>query len=390
MTTMGKKRKKTAGNKRIRSKTTDKVQSLLAEINSLQAQVDEQATDLERFTERDLPEFTQWLETNHSAERKALEEILHETEILTASFEEAEFAHSMGEFRTEAEAVVAIEEEIRKEFTRQKEEVEAAAVSGKPPEGVIDVLFESFLMEVKGIDPDELDGETYDRYRADFAATFDHVEEGNRAAFEKAILRLAASDNDEDHAAAKVVFRRLVRRLHPDHHLDFGEFEKSLWNEAMKCYEIFDTEGLETIELRLQIHLREPFSPAQTPALRRYRDYLTERFEDILDSLEDARIHPGWEFSLKKKTKAFLKSLQRELEGAIAEATERLKSLKTLFNLAKKSVPARKTRSPKKKQAAKKEPTSKKKAPAKKAPANQAGRKTRTEEPATMQDEFPF
>lgn len=382
---MGKKRKKTAGDKRIRSKTTDKVQSLLAEINSLQAQVDGQTTDLERFTERDLPEFTQWLETNHSEKRKTLEEILHETEILSASFEEAEFAYSMGDFRTHAEAVVAFEEGIREEFTRQKEEAEAAAVSGKPPEGVIDELFESFLMEVKGLDPDALDGETYDRYRADFAATFDHVEEGNRAAFEKAILRLAASDNDEDHAAAKVVFRRLVRRLHPDHHLDFGEFEKSLWNEAMKCYEIFDTEGLETIELRLQIHLREPFSPAQTPALRRYRDYLKERFEDILDSLEDARIHPGWEFSLKKKTKAFLKSLQRELEGAIAEATKRLNSLKTLFNLVKSSVPARRTRSPKKKQSAKKSPAAKKKAPAKK-----AGRKPRTEEPATMQGEFPF
>lgn len=387
---MGKKRKKSEGNKRIRSKTTNKLQSLLTEITSLQARVEDHRTDLERFTERDLPEFTQWLETNHSEKRKTLEEILHETEILSASLEEAEFAYSMGEFRTHAEAVVAFEEEIRKEFTSQKEKAEAAAVSGKPPEDVVDILFESFLSEMKGIDPDELDGETYDRYRAEFVATFEHVEEGNRAAFEKALLRLAASDNEDDHAAAKVVFRRLVRRLHPDHHLDFGEFEKSLWNEAMKCYEIFDTEGLEHIELRLQIHLREEFSPAQTPSLRRYRDRLKERLEDILDALEDARIHPGWEFSLKKKTKALLKSLQRELEGAIVEATDCLRALKTLFNEAKRSVPARRTRRPKKKQAAKKSSAPKKKAPAGKTSPKQAGQAPGTGEPDWMQGEFPF
>lgn len=383
---MGKKRKKSDGKKRIRSKTTDKLQALLSEITSLQARVVEQSIDLERFREGDLPQFTQWLETNHSEERKMLEELLKETEILSVAIDEAEFAYSMGEFRTQAEAIVAVEKEIRKEFTRLDEVAEAAEASGKPPEEVVDMLFESFLSEVKGIDPDELDGETYDRYRADFAATFDHVEEGNRAAFEKAILRLAVSDNDEDHAAAKVVFRRLVRRLHPDHHHDFGDFEKSLWNEAMKCYEIFDTTGLETIELRLQIHLRETFSPAQTPALRRYRDHLEEKLEDIRDSLEVARTHPGWEFSLRKKTKAFLKSMHRELDQAIFDATERLKSLKTLFDLAKRTAPKKKTPRPKKKQFARKSPTSRKSAPAKKQP----GRSPRAEEPAWRQSEFPF
>jgi hypothetical protein len=384
--TMGKKRKKPDGKKKIRSKTTDKLHALLSEITSLQARVVEQSTDLERFREGDLPQFTQWLETNHSEERKMLEELLKETEILSVAIDEAEFAYSMGEFRTQAEAIVAVEKEIRKEFTRLDEVAEAAEASGKPPEEVVDILFESFLYEVKGIDPGELDGETYDRYRADFAATFDHVEEGNRAAFEKAILRLAVSDNDEDHAGAKVVFRRLVRRLHPDHHLDFGDFEKSLWNEAMKCYEIFDTAGLETIELRLQIHLRETFSPAQTPALRRYRDRLKEKLEDIRDSLEVARTHPGWEFSLRKKTKAFLKFMHRELEQAIYDTSERLKSLKTLFNLAKRTAPKKKTPKTTKKQAAKKSPTSRKSAPAKKQP----GRSHRTEEPDWTQGEFPF
>ena len=381
---MRKKGKKTAGNKRIRSKTTDKLRALLAEIISLQSREAEQAPELERFTERDLPEFTQWLETNHSEKRKNLTKILNETEILDASFEEAEFAFQTGRFRTEAEAVVAIEKELRREFKNLHEKEEGGSSPRRPPEDLIEAMFESFLSEVKGIDPDELDKETYERYRADFAATFDHVEEGNHAAFEKAILRLAMADTADDQSAAKVVFRRLVRRLHPDHHPDFGEFEKALWNEAMICYELSDAEGLETIELRLQIHLREEFSPAQTPALRRYRDHLEKRLEDTLESLVDARIHPAWEFSLKRKTKAFLKSMQRELEEAILEASLRLEALKAIFNQAKRSAPARKARS------AKRKPAAKKKAPAKKTVPAQPKRQTRAAEPRAVQEEFPF
>ncbi|GEM_PF-1418576 len=381
---MRKKGKKTVGNKRIRSKTTDKLRALLAEITALQVGELEKASELGRFTERDLPEFTQWLETNHSEKRKNLTSILDETEILSASFEEAEFAYETGQFRTEAEAVVAIEKELRREFKDLHEKENGDSSPGRPSEDVVEALFESFLSDVKGIDPDELDKETYERYRADFAATFDHVEEGNRAAFEKAILRLAMADTAEDQSVAKVVFRRLVRRLHPDHHADFGEFEKSLWNEAMICYELSDTEGLETIELRLQIHLREEFSPAQTPALRRYRDHLEMRLDDVLDSLEEARIHPAWEFSLKRKTKAFLKSMQRELEEAILEASLRLKALRNLFNRAKRSMPVRKTRS------AKKKPAPKKKPPAKKSAPMQTARGSSPAEPTSVQEEFPF
>jgi hypothetical protein len=152
----------------------------------------------------------------------------------------------------------------------------------------------------------------------------------------------------------------------------------------MICYELSDTEGLETIELRLQIHLREEFSPAQTPALRRYRDHLEMRLDDVLDSLEEARIHPAWEFSLKRKTKAFLKSMQRELEEAILEASLRLKALRNLFNRAKRSMPVRKTRS------AKKKPAPKKKPPAKKSAPMQTARGSSPAEPTSVQEEFPF
>lgn len=382
---MRKKGKKTAGNKRLGSKTTDKVRALLEEISSLQSRQDEEAKKLERFTERDLPEFTAWLEENHSAKRKKLSEILNETEILQISFEEALYAYDNGKFRSEADAVVAAEKEVRREYEKLAKAEADSSSPGRPPDAVIDALFESFLSEVKGLDPDELDGETYERYRADFSATFDHVREGDRAAFEKAILRLAAADTAEDKSAAKVVFRRLVRRLHPDQHPDFGEFEKALWNEAMICYELSDAEGLETIELRFQIHLREAFSPAQTPALRRYRDQLKSRWLDLENSLGESQLHPAWEFSLKRKTKALLKSMEREFEGAILEAEHRLRNLKSVFNEAKtRATRVRKVRSPKKKTQSKKKPSAKKTTP------RPPTRRTKPPEQRAVQEEFPF
>lgn len=374
-----KKGKKTADRKRIRSKTTDKLQVLLAEVTDMQARETERAAELERFRECDLPKFTQWMDTTHAEKRKRLTAILDEVEILELAFAKAEFAYHKGMFRSEAEAVVATEKGVRDEFTRLEAEEDHSDSDSpsRPPDDVVDLLFEIFLEEVKGIDPDELDPETHDRYRADFEATLDHAAEGDYAAFDTAMARLAASDDEESQSATKTLFRRLVRRLHPDHHPDFGEFEKSLWNEAMKCYEQFDAEGLERIELRLQIHLGQDITPAQTPALRRYRDFLEMQLEDMLDELEEAKSHPGWGFSLRRKTKAFLKSIQEQLDDAISEASFRLRDLKDLFNQAKRSVSQPKSRG------AKKRSVAKKKAPKRKSAA-------RTEAPPLVQEEFPF
>jgi hypothetical protein len=383
-----KKAKKSASQKRTRSKTSDKLRALIVEIAALRVTETECAAEMERFNDRDLPEFNQFLKTNHSEQQKELTALLNEIEIHETTLEEAELACMSGEFRSAEEAIIEIEKEVREDFNHPMqgdEDFDGPAPSGKPPEEVIHFLFESFLEEVKGINPDKLDQETYDRYREDFEATFAHVADGNHAAFEKAMLRLATDDSDSSQSAAKIVFRRLARRLHPDHSSEFGEVEKALWNEAMNCYKVFDTGGLETVEMKLQIHLEETITPAQTPALRRYRDELQWQVESLRDELEWATSHPAWKFSLKRKTKALFKSMQQNIEEAIREAGHRLKVLKTIFKEAKRFTAAKQ----KSRNAQKKAPSKKVARPAKTS-VKSSKRPPMREEFVAVQEEFPF
>jgi hypothetical protein len=199
------------------------------------------------------------------------------------------------------------------------------------------------------------------------------------------MLRLAGDDTDENQSAAKIVFRRLVRRLHPDHHPEFGEEEKALWNEAMACYEGFDTKGLELVEVKLQILQQEEITPSQTPVLRRYRDELKFLVEDMQEELEDAALHPGWKFSIKRKTKAFLRKLEKGFEEALTSGRARLASLTLIFTEAK-SARKQKRKSPGTKRAT---AAKKVKSPAKK--ATKPKKKTPVKESPPMgQEEFPF
>ncbi|MBP6600554.1 MAG: hypothetical protein KA250_02040 [Verrucomicrobiales bacterium] len=401
---MGKPRKtgkKKPDQKRIRTKTSDKLSALLSEVTALEGQEQACTIELKQFHECDYFQFQQWMEENYSEEQKELQKIVRETEIYEEALEVAETAFSLGNFTTFEEALLHVEEEIRKdfeddswsdeEFDRDEEDNEASSDAGRPEEES-DFLFRSFLEEVKGLDPETLDQETRDRYRTQFEASFEHATQGDFEAFAKSMLRLAGEDPQSDQSAAKVVFRRLVRRLHPDHHPEFGEREKALWNQAMACYKEFDTAGLELVELRLCILLEEKITPSQTPILRRYRDRLKFLVEEMRFEIRDATDHPAWNFSIKRKAKASLRKMAKEFNEALTEARERLAELTSLFTDATRATKRRQKRSP-----AKSAPSSKKaKAPAKKAtkPTKKSARRATTaaakQKPSMTQEEFSF
>lgn len=392
---MGKPRKtgkKKPDQKRFRAKTSDKLSALLSEVAALEEQEQACVVKLKQFHERDFLQFQAWLEENYSEDQKQLKKILQETEIYEEALEEAESAFYVGDFNTFEEALVHLEEEVREDLEKDSWLDDDDDFGAGPPKEEVDFLFQSFLEEVKGLDPAALNAETLDRYRAEFETGFEQATKGNFEAFAESILRLAGDDPKSDQSAAKLVFRRLVRRLHPDHHPEFGEREKALWNEAMACYKEFDTDGLEIVELRLCILREEKITPAQTPILRRYRDHLKYNVEDMQDEIEEITHHPAWNFSLKRKVKASLRKMATKFQDALTEAKERLASLKHLFTEAKKATKRRRKRSP-----VKPAPTSKKtKAPARKVakPARKAAKNAPSaaakEKESMTQEEFSF
>ncbi|HQW28930.1 MAG TPA: hypothetical protein PK529_07075, partial [Verrucomicrobiales bacterium] len=68
------------------------MRALIVEIAALRVTETECAAEMERFNDRDLPEFNQFLKTNHSEQQKELTALLKEIEIHETTLEEAELA----------------------------------------------------------------------------------------------------------------------------------------------------------------------------------------------------------------------------------------------------------------------------------------------------------
>jgi hypothetical protein len=321
--------KKAAGAKRMRSSSSEKIRALLERIPVLECREHELIAQLEIFEDRDRPEFDEWLGSEFAAERDELKMIEREREILELAHLAADGGIFFAAPKNPGKAFVKAEQELREEFAAEDAEAEALdnPAGYDPSDELIDEMLDSFLEEVRGLDPNMLDTESYARMREDFVASFEHVKAGNRTAFEKAILRLGVDQSEGNVSEAKSVFRRIVRELHPDRKEEFGEVEKKLWNEAMLLNEARDAEGLKLIEIRIKVHRHQAISPSETPLVRRYQKQLQDRIFLREQALLDAQEHPAWEFSKKKGRKNHLKSLARGFIDCLQQAREHLEDL---------------------------------------------------------------
>lgn len=383
-----KKHKKTGGDhkKSLKAGTLAKIHRLVDEVRDLEQSKAALVETWERFRDQDQPAFDKWIKKNLGDERRTLEEALNEASILSEALQGARFGMAMGTYDDFAEAfddlVASAREEAKAEAAfADSEEAEEDDLPppppGEMPEEMVDELLEEYLMAARGIDAFDLSEAEYEKCRAQFKESFQHMADGNKGAFEKAMQRIGADESAGNQSAVKVAYRRLAKRLHPDAvGAELSEAEKALWNEVMACYQALDAEGLEFLDIRLSLLRGEDIDPSQAPALRKYRDELSDQIEDLSLNVEEAVMHPAWEFSLKKKTKAFLEKMRRDLSEAIAEAEERLFVLRQAIDNVKRAAPGRK-KAPRKKKKPKPKPMARKKsAPPKSPPPSGPTRQT--------------
>jgi hypothetical protein len=371
------------GLKKVRRTTDDKIRTVMREVQELEILAKRKGETLKQFTEQDHPAFNQWIDEHLGDDRKALCQLLDDIDFHESVLDEAGFAFAMGHFCSLNAAIQAVRARMSKEPDDEPhpEEVPGRSPLEDMPEWMADELLDEFLMETRGLDASDLDSEEYENVRAEFFDSLQHLADGNPAAFEKALHRIGSDRSETNLSAVKVVFRRLVKRLHPDHNGDLDEPEKALWNEAMTAYQSNNAAALETIEVRLALLRQEDLLPGQIPALRRYRDGLTDEVEYLADELRTARQHPAWEFSAKKKTESYTQKMRREFRHEIERARARLKELSWIFTRAEKGTNRRK----KKRKPASKKAKAKKSAATRKEPGTAS-----PPPPWDPQLDFPF
>lgn len=108
-------------------------------------------------------------------------------------------------------------------------------------------------IDLKKID-EQLEKELAEFYKK-LNARLDEIEEANRRA---SLPKLSK----EDAAELKSIYRKLIKKLHPDMNPNVTEYEKELFNKVVECYENGDLMGLQIIAITLGEDI--PITPENT------------------------------------------------------------------------------------------------------------------------------
>ncbi len=147
----------------------------------------------------------------------------------------------------------------------------------------------------------------------------------------------------------KVLYRSLVRRLHPDHHPRQTLRERELWHTVQAAYLKNDLESLEAIAARLEMGLEG--NAASLPVyllLRLVRD-LRAALRSLQAKLGTARKHPAWDFSAQslnlqryeQKQRLHLERHLGSLQNHLAYLTQQIEQLTAQAKRKPKARPGR-------------------------------------------------
>ncbi len=274
------------------------------------------------FRHTDLPAFEMWLDTEFGEERTTATALRDRANELERILFDAEAAWMAGEAGSLQEAVAA-EWAAAQARANNPDDDSFASTGGMPPDE-FDMLFESYLSDVRGIDIDEMDDAKYEKARADFAEAMGRAAAGDKAGFEKLMLRTAADESADNVRAVKTIYRRLAKKLHPDQSGSWDETEKRLWDEAAAAYEGLNLEDLKRIELMLCLHRGEEIPATRKGELRTWMQRLLKAISGLEKDLREMRQHPAWGFAKRRRTKAFREKIRKELDADIRQDQARI------------------------------------------------------------------
>ena len=200
-----------------------------------------------------------------------------------------------------------------------------------------EALFQEWVKSALGTNPDKMDD---DAYMSSFEAFKSHM---FRVAPEQPPSNPPPSrlrpkrerepdqvEREEELIAVdervRELYRRLVRRLHPDLRADGSTAVSALWHEVQEAYAASDVARMEILLALSDIEANQMAN--QTVAqLHAVRIELERALQALEKSLREAEGEDAWDFARLGPTSALRTQAERELKSDLAARTQRLELL---------------------------------------------------------------
>ena len=312
------------------------------------------------FERKDKPAFARWrarefgvlLSTAREVEERIrdAQTIVHEVEMeMLRIFQDASSAYQRVMFRRAHPAGTA---EKEAEFSR-----DGRGTERKVSDFEKEALFQEWVKSSLGTNPDKMDDEVYSTTFEAFKSHMfrgskeevrpRHSERSGKAPPVRPREPATSPEPTEEEAApvdmrVRELYRRLVRRLHPDLRADGSTAVSALWHEVQEAYAASDVARMEILLALSDIETNR--MAGQTLAqLHAVRAELRRALRALEKSLLEAEGEDAWDFARIGPNARLRVRVERQLQSDLAARTQRLDLLtRTIAEWARGPIANRK------------------------------------------------
>jgi len=306
--------------------------TVAADCTRAMARLDRARAGWHRFERMDKPAFGRWRAREFGAllsrareveeQIRAAQMLIHEVEMeMRRVFQDPFSAYQRVMFRRAHPAEAAEEAE----FSR-----EGGEAGGKMSDFEKEALFQEWVKSSLGTSPDKMDDEVYS---TSFEAFKSHM---FRAAPEEppgrnscAPGRRQPTNEDEREIATpkddrvKELYRRLVRRLHPDLRADGSAAVSLLWHEVQEAYAASDVAQMEILLALSDIEANR-IADRTLSQLHAARAELARALRALEKSLLEAEGEDAWDFARIGPNAELRERVERQLKSDLTARVQRL------------------------------------------------------------------
>ena len=311
------------------------------ECTEMMARLERARLEWHRFERQDKPAFVRWrarefgalLSTARDVEDKIrdAQNLIHEVATeMRRLIQDPQSAYRRVLFRRENPGVVA--EEERETFSNG-----STSAPRRVSEFEQEALFQEWVQRCLGTNPDKMDE---DAYSTSFEVFKSHmfVRSGSAAsppdARPKDVRRPALDDEPAGSktepvtidARIKEIYRRLVRRLHPDLRADGDASVSSLWHEVQEAYAAVDVAQMELL-LAVSDLSDAPGAGMTLSQMRSVLGELTRSVRALELRLVEAAREDSWNFTRIAPSEDLRWRVERQLKHELALREQRLELL---------------------------------------------------------------